>query len=410
MIIAGEVEIVYQSAIAEKERDKAQIESLKAKRINSFLQTMLASADPTKDGKDVKVVDILDKAVKKIDTELKDEPEIRAQLETTIGLTYQNLGIYDKAEVELAKALKIRKSLLGGNNDETAASIKNMALILHYEGKFKKAKEFYEEAIKIHKRFKRPKHIELAEALNDYGTLNLDLGEYDDAIKHFKESHKIYKEALGNKAYNTLAGLNNLGLSYHYKGDLKNAEKYYRAALSESVNLSTNERQEYITHVLNNLAYVMHDKGDFKSAIELYKKSLDLREKSLGENNPEVALAMCNLGGEMYYVKDFDGALGEINKAYEIWKKTLPGDHPYFSKVYFWQGRIFNERGMPGKAVSCLEKSLDILHKKEPNKNYLIAETRCEIRKSYYLLKRYNEAEPLIRKNFEVLRKELGLQ
>ena len=81
---------------------------------------MLSSADPTEIGKDVKVVDILDRSIKKIDLELKNQPEVKAELKTTIGITYENLGIYDKADTQLRQALSIRQSLFGENNDKTA--------------------------------------------------------------------------------------------------------------------------------------------------------------------------------------------------------------------------------------------------------------------------------------------------
>ena len=182
---------------------------------------MLSSADPTQVGKDVKVVDVLDKASKKIDSELKAQPEVAAELKTTIGITYENLGIYDKAEVQLKQALQIRQSLFGENNDKTASSINNLAGILHSEGELDRAKKLYEKAIEIHRRFPKPKHVELADALNNCGILNLDLGNYDEAIKYFNEAYAIYLEVYGKQNDNTAALITNLALSYHYKGDLK---------------------------------------------------------------------------------------------------------------------------------------------------------------------------------------------
>jgi eukaryotic-like serine/threonine-protein kinase len=99
-IIAGAVGIIYQSKAAANERDKAQTEAVKVEKINSFLKDMLSSADPYEKGKDVKVVEILDNASKKIDSTLHGQPEIEAELRTTVGRTYEDLGIYNKAEVQ----------------------------------------------------------------------------------------------------------------------------------------------------------------------------------------------------------------------------------------------------------------------------------------------------------------------
>ena len=407
LIIAGAIGIIYQSKVAANERDRAQIEAAKVIKINSFLQDMLSSADPTEIGKDVKVVDILDKASKKIDSELDAQPEIKAELKTTIGITYQNLGIYDKAEFQLAQALKIRKVLYGENNDLTASSIKNYALILHYEGKLEKAKELYEKAIAIQRRFTKPKNVELLEAINDYGTLNLDLGKYDESIKCFKEAYTLSVETFGKDNWDIIATLNNLARSYYFKGNLNTAEKLYRQALEMSYKLPNNDELQ-IAHISSNLAFIMHNKGDYKGALDLFKKSLDIREKILGANHPELALAIFYLGSELYYVKDYQGALTKINEANKIWQKTLPADHPYFGRIYYWLGKIFNEKNMPEKALNFLYKSLKLRLKKQPDNHLIIAETNFEIGKSYFIQKKYSEAKPLLLNNFSVLKKELG--
>ena len=407
VVVAGAIGILLQSKVAEDERDKAQIEAVKVNKINSFLQDMLSSADPTQVGKDVKVVDVLDKASKKIDSELKAQPEVAAELKTTIGITYENLGIYDKAEVQLKQALQIRQSLFGENNDKTASSINNLAGILHSEGELDRAKKLYEKAIEIHRRFPKPKHVELADALNNCGILNLDLGNYDESIKYFNEAYAIYLEVYGKQNDNTAALITNLALSYHYKGDLKSAEGLYREALNISYKLPGNVQLQ-IAHETNDLAFLLHDKGDHKGALELFEKSLEIREKILGKNHPGLGLAIFNMGTELYYLKDYSGSLKKINEAYKIWQKSIPADHPYFAKVYYWFGKLYNEKGLVEKAKSYLLKSLSLRLKKQPDNRLLIAETRFELGRTYFLQKNYIKANSLLLKNFNILKEELG--
>ncbi len=80
-----------QARVAAQERDRARTEAAKAARINAFLQSVFASADPSwySSGHgqrgEVKVVDVLGQAGRRVDAELKDQPEIRAELHHTIG-------------------------------------------------------------------------------------------------------------------------------------------------------------------------------------------------------------------------------------------------------------------------------------------------------------------------------------
>ncbi len=406
LITVGAVGIMYQSKIAANERDKARIEAVKVEKINSFLQDMLSSADPYEKGKDVKVVEILDNASKKIDSTLKGQPEIEAEVRSTIGITYQDLGFYNKARIQFEKALKIRESIFGNNNEKTANSLQNMASIIYDEGNYKKAKVLYEKAIKMYRKLSNTNSTSLAESLNEYGMLKVQLGKYDEAIKYLEESYAIYRKE-GNETYNTAALINNIAWVYDYKGALDSAEAMYRKALSISYKLPGNIDLQ-IAHETNNLASVLHEKGDFKSAIKLYKKSLNIRKKVLGETNPKVALAICNLGEELYYIKDYSGSSEKANKAFQIWKETLPTDHPYFAKIYLLLGRISNEKGEPKKAEGYLQKALRIEYKKLTGHKYYIAETKCELGKSFFLQGRYSKAKSLLLENFSVLKKELG--
>ncbi|MEJ2613786.1 MAG: serine/threonine-protein kinase [Ignavibacteriaceae bacterium] len=406
LIIAGAVGIVYQSKVAADERDKAQIEAVKVEKINSFLQDMLSSADPYEKGKDVKVVEILDNASKKIDSTLKGQPEIEAELRTTIGRTYEDLGIYKKAETQYKKAFKIRKSLFGINNEKTANSLQNMASITFDEGDFEKAKVLFEKSINILKEFPNSESSSLAEALNQYGMINVQLGKYDKGIKYFKESYAIYSRK-GNQTYNTISLVNNIAWAFDYKGELDSAEAMFRKVLSVG-NKLTGNKALLIAHATNNLASILHEKGDYKEAIELYRKSLSIREKVLGEKNPEVALAICNLAEELYYVKQYSESLVKVKKAFQIWKETLPAGHPYFDKIYLLLGRISNEKDEPGKAEQYLQKALKIEYNKLTGHKYYIAETKCELGKSFFLQGRYNKAKSLLLENFSVLKKDLG--
>ena len=104
-IIAGLVVALWQAEIARNERDLAQREKVRAERINQFLQRMLSfsnqsmsSIPPVAQKKDVTVNEMLDQITPQIETELADEPEVRAQVLRTIGSAYASQGRFDLAE------------------------------------------------------------------------------------------------------------------------------------------------------------------------------------------------------------------------------------------------------------------------------------------------------------------------
>ncbi len=93
-------------------RDFARSETRKAGRINHFLQKTLSSAYPSKHGKDTTLLEALENAAEQIENEFAEQPDIKADLHSTIGKTYLNLGRTEKAEPHLLSALQIRREIL----------------------------------------------------------------------------------------------------------------------------------------------------------------------------------------------------------------------------------------------------------------------------------------------------------
>ena len=130
LINLGLAGVLWQGHLAGIERDIAKLEADKSNRIKSFLLEMISSPDPLKDGSEVKVVDVIQKASVKLQSELINHPQIEAEIRTMLGSTYQNLGIYDSAETELTKALDLNIKIYGDQSKETAMSLKNIGIDL----------------------------------------------------------------------------------------------------------------------------------------------------------------------------------------------------------------------------------------------------------------------------------------
>ncbi len=407
LVIAGIAGISWQARIASMQRDMARIETAKVEKINSFLQQMLSSADPDNSGKNVKVVDVLKAAEKKIDNDLRMQPEIRSSIRTTIGITLQNLGMYDEAIVQLKKALNTRDSLYGDVNMETARSMKNLALALDYKGDYPNAEIFYKKSLKIYNELDSVSNPSYAEALNDFGTLYMDLGDYTKAMKNYRTALNVYRKTLGPENSQVASVLNNIALTSDYKGDLNTAEEYYKKALAMDTKILGKNSYE-LSHMINNLAFILQERGKYEEAISYFKRSLEIRVRILGINHPQCILALYNLGCMYYFVNNFKKSMSLLDSAIALWGKTLPPDHPLFGSAYYWKGKILNSENEPEKALVFLRKSLKIRMRKGDNNKYFTARTECELGRSYMLIGRYKQAESLILKNLKILEGQGG--
>jgi len=65
--------------------------------ISKFMTEVFQSPDPSRDGREIKVVELLEKAARKLETDLATEPAQRARLQGALGRTYFGLGLYRDA-------------------------------------------------------------------------------------------------------------------------------------------------------------------------------------------------------------------------------------------------------------------------------------------------------------------------
>ena len=86
------------SVVALRARAEAERESLTARRTADFMKSLFVVSDPSEArGNSVTAREVLDRGVRQVDTQLKNEPLVRADLVTTLGEVYSSLGLYQES-------------------------------------------------------------------------------------------------------------------------------------------------------------------------------------------------------------------------------------------------------------------------------------------------------------------------
>ncbi|CAF1656913.1 unnamed protein product [Adineta ricciae] len=85
-------------------------------------------------------------------------------------------------------------------------------------------------------------------------------------------------------------GWHRLGRLLLNLGQLDKAEELYNVLLGQ-----TSDKRDR-AHYYHQLGYLKDDQGDYKMAIEYYEKALEIREKSLPSNHPDLATSYNNIG------------------------------------------------------------------------------------------------------------------
>src|SRR5262249_23240693 len=120
------------AAIVKKRRAETEAETSKA--LSDFLQNdLLAQASArtqstTHPNPDLKVRDALDRAAAGVAVKFGSRPLVEASIHHTIGMTYRDLGLYDKAAAQIESAVTLRRRVFGPQHRETLASMDELAL------------------------------------------------------------------------------------------------------------------------------------------------------------------------------------------------------------------------------------------------------------------------------------------
>ncbi|CAF3862161.1 unnamed protein product [Adineta steineri] len=164
---------------------------------------------------------------------------------------------------------------------------------------------------------------------------------------------RIRKEADGT-------GWQRLGKLLVTIGQFNKAEELYNVLLEQT--LDDSEKALYY----NQLGSIHRNQGDYEYAIWSHEKALEIREKTLPSNHPNLAISYNNIGSVYDNMGEYSRALLSHGEALEIREKTLPSNHPSLAASYNNIGSVYYNMNDYSKALSYFEHALDIFQRALP--------------------------------------------
>jgi len=185
-------------------REAAKKEAVKSWQVAGFLKDMLKGVrDSVALGRDTTMLrEILEKTAERVSKELKDQPEVEADLRLTIGASYLDLGDFAKAEKMHREALRLRKLLFGGEDPSVADSLQHLATVLmadHADEHEAEAEAVIREALSIRKKLFGETNLDVTESLITLGALLSGRGEQAEAETMQRQALATRKRLLGDE-------------------------------------------------------------------------------------------------------------------------------------------------------------------------------------------------------------------
>jgi serine/threonine protein kinase/tetratricopeptide (TPR) repeat protein len=275
-------------AEAEVNEQKAQTEAVRSAQVAQFLKDMLNGVGPSVAlGRDTKLLkEILDQTAERVGKDLTNQPEVEAELRSTIGDVYQALREFQKAEAMHRDALAIRRKLWGDENAAVAASLEGVGRALWKERRMTEATSILQQALAIRRKVLGNNHRDVASSLNNLGRVF----HYEDKSVEAERCHLEALAILRAKGDgDRTAVAETLGLLAGAKLDLGKLQEAEDAVREDLALLKDQPASTRYANALGGLGVVLRAQGRLPEAETAFRDSLALQRQFLGNESPELA-------------------------------------------------------------------------------------------------------------------------
>lgn len=399
---------LWETHVARKQRDLARVEQVKAARINAFLQEMVgysavSTGSPNHNAHDATVADMLDDAAQRVETELADQPEVKAEMLGTIGGTYMTQAKYDRAVRFLREAYDLDLKLYGPDARQTASVMHSLGDLSYLRGDYAAADSWFQKALPIYREHANDTDFEIrlfVGMLSDAAFVKRAVGQLDTAEALWREA-LTYGPRLPAK-YHTQSIVPKTFLAQLYidRGDVEKADALASEALREL--RTVGDDRFALAQSLIDLGNIRRLQARYAEAVALIQEGTDLYAKAQGEDHPNVAYGLTSLATAHYYEGRYDRAEQDARRALRIVER-LPKGH-YYAGVHVALGLILNKTGRSREAEPLLREALAVREQKSPRQSNYVAIALGSLGECLTAEKRYAEGEPLLVESYQTLR------
>lgn len=382
-------------AEAIRQRDIAREKTATAERTVDFVKSLFEVSDPSEArGAKVTALEVLDKGANRIRQSLDDEPNVKADLMTTLGQVYLGLGSYRRGDAILSEAMhlsvsdaRVRARQLMGvassadkqGDHLRAAKLYRQALTivdadpelradfrpallaaigdaLAGAGRLSEGVAGMMEALKTDRAHKGPRSVEVARDLEALGGHYSMAEDYPRARALFEQAVSIRVARQGLSHPQVSENYNELGSIAYFQGDVPAAERYLRRALkSDMLVLGADHPDVAIT--MNNVARVMLEQREFAGARDFLTRAIDVTLRNRNNMNAYLALLYANLGLAQRSLGQRDDATLSLTKALRVAQATK---HRNLGPILTELADLSCADGDPARGLAMLDQAMPV--------------------------------------------------
>jgi serine/threonine protein kinase/Flp pilus assembly protein TadD len=382
-------------------RAHALEEARKARRMNDYLKGMIAFFEPSEvKGQDVTLRQVLDDAARRVETELSDEPEISAELHSTIAGGYFALEAYDVAEQHLRRGLDLRRRMRGDDDPNSATPWEELGKVLFYQHRLEESEQAIRTALDLNRRHRGASDPSVLFNLRDVIHLMQLQGKHEGIeplLKHATAAARaLPDEATPEIAEATHAVADALATQHR----IAEAEPLYRRALElhRRVEASGVIRRDQIV-TLRDYALLLEMVHRWDEAEALEREALALCRRRYGDLHEDTLLAMAGLLSKLRGGNRLEEAEALARESTAL-ACQLHGEHSPTAVSHTGNlATILRLRGKPEEAIELFTKTVAARRSIEPLSSLELSKALSGLGASLVDAGRFEQAEAPLRES-----------
>jgi serine/threonine-protein kinase len=358
LLLGFSIVTAVQSARLRAQAERITIERDRAQQVSGFLVTLFRSADPfSGSGPATTVREVLDSGAARVDRELADQPELRAELLRAIGMSYMSLGLAPDARRLLERALAIPNQAIRDGEPHEVSVKQSLAQVLQELAQYQAAESLYRDVLDWRRRALPPGHTHIARSLTTLATAVSAQARYAEAEVLVREALAIDRAQHPADPRSVSQSLNNLGNILTRQGRYAAAESTHREAYAIR-RAAVGEDHPETANSLVNIAAALGQQGRLREADSLFRIALAVKRARLGERHVDVATDEAGFAQLLELEGNYREAEVLFRHAIETHRRWRPDGHPRTATALLGLGELLMARGDARAAEPYLREAL----------------------------------------------------
>ncbi|XP_035301213.1 kinesin light chain 1 isoform X5 [Cricetulus griseus] len=237
-------------------------------------------------------------------------------------------------------------------------------LVIQYasQGRYEVAVPLCKQALEDLEKTSGHDHPDVATMLNILALVYRDQNKYKDAANLLNDALAIREKTLGRDHPAVCISASSRCL--HFISPHANVE-FSREGLRATLSQMAPVGPAQVAATLNNLAVLYGKRGKYKEAEPLCKRALEIREKVLGKDHPDVAKQLNNLALLCQNQGKYEEVEYYYQRALEIYQTKLGPDDPNVAKTKNNLASCYLKQGKFKQAETLYKEILTRAHERE---------------------------------------------